>query len=48
MANRVSVPMVTDGEIDTLGWEFVDSNGPARAYPGWSIDRRVEGLPAAP
>jgi hypothetical protein len=42
MADRVDVPMLTDGDIDILAWEFVNSNDRARTYPGWSIDRRVE------
>jgi hypothetical protein len=42
MANRVSVPIVTDGDIDALAREFVNSTDPAHAYPGWSIDRRIE------
>jgi hypothetical protein len=41
MANRVSVPLVTDGDIDDLAREFVNSNDPAHAYRGGSIDRRI-------
>jgi hypothetical protein len=42
MAKCVSVPLVTDGDIDALAWDFVDSSEPAHSHPGWSIDRRVE------
>ncbi|WP_254893599.1 hypothetical protein [Mycobacterium malmoense] len=36
------VLMVTDRDIDALAREFVNSDDPAHAYPGWTIDRRVE------
>ncbi len=37
-------PFLTDGDVDTLAWQFLNSAYACDNYADWSLDRRLDGF----
>lgn len=37
-------PMLTDGDVDTLAWQFLRSVYADDTYADWPLDRRLDGF----
>jgi hypothetical protein len=35
-------PLLTDSDVDSLAWEFLDSSYMSPTYAGWPLDRRLD------
>ena len=37
-------PLLTDSDVDSLAWQFLNSTYADTAYADWPLDRRVDGF----